>query len=99
MKVALGASTATLGTEGLLVCKAKEEESEVVQQHVVGVVIEARAFLQVRVVTGQTAVEVAFGDLWTPDREQAIALGVGVVQHRTLPLIATPSRSERHGTG
>jgi len=69
-----------------------------VQQHVVGVVIETRAFLQVRVMTRQTAIEIALGDLWTPDWEKTVALGVGVVQQSTLPLITTSGRPERIST-
>lgn len=52
VQIALGTSPSTLGTEGLLVRKPQQEEAEIVDQQVVGVVIQPRAFLDEVVVSG-----------------------------------------------
>ena len=69
---------------------------EVVNQHVVGVVVEARALLEERVVSGQAAVEVGLRDLWTPDRKQAVAPRIGIVKQGTFPFVTTTGRSRQN---
>ena len=79
IEVALRPSPTALCAERLLVGKAQQQQSQVVDEEVEGVVKEARALLDEIVVSGQGAGEVSLGDFRAPEREEAVALGVGVL--------------------
>lgn len=56
-------------------------------------------FLQVGIVPGKTACERRLGYLWSPQRQQSVALGIGILQSCAFPFVSRASQSYcRHVT-
>lgn len=95
VQIRLWPAAARVVVEALLLGEPQQQKLEIVDRGRVGDVPVAGALLQVGVVPGETAGERRLGHLGTPERQQAVALGVGVLQGGALPLVASPGQAHR----
>ena len=68
-------------------CKTQEKQLEVVDGGLVSDVSVSGGLEQVGVVLGQAGREVGFGDLRSPQRQEAVAPSIGVLKHGRLPSV------------
>ena len=90
IRVASAATTAL--AEAQVLGELVQQHLEVVHGERVGGLAHASGLQQVVVVSGERAGEERLGDVGPPDGQDAVALCVGVLQRRVLPLVAAGAR-------
>ena len=77
-QVTLWASSATLGTEGLLIGKTEQQESDVVGQVMEGLIIESNTLLKVTIVSVRESENSKSLARLNPDPQSQLTEGLGM---------------------